>query len=133
MKPDSDVLVYVLSLILYKMMMMNMMCCSCTMYDDDDDDVYLCQCMFCQLCGVLCKMMNLCFCSNAYSANELCQLATKPVSNKKNTDTSKHKCVWAIFYKGDASILKHVSNQFIRDASDLYWCLHFYLKEMRFT
>ena len=40
MKPDSDVLVYVLSLILYKMMMMNMMCCSCTMYDDDD--VYLC-------------------------------------------------------------------------------------------
>ena len=40
MKPDSDVLVYVLSLILYKMMMMNMMCCSCTMYDDDDD-VYL--------------------------------------------------------------------------------------------
>jgi len=45
MKPYS-VLVYVLSLILYKMMMMNMMCCSCTMYDDDDDDddddVYLC-------------------------------------------------------------------------------------------
>ena len=81
MKPDSDVLVYVLSLILYKMMMMNMMCCSCTMYDDDDDDVYLCQCMFCQLCGVLCKMMNLCFCSNACSANDL---AAKPVINKKN-------------------------------------------------
>ena len=70
MKPYS-VLVYVLSLILCKMI--TNMCCSCTMYDDDDDDdVYLCYCMFCQLCGVLCKIMNLCFCSNACSANDLC-------------------------------------------------------------